>query len=54
MDQWYGMTIDDIRSLEEQIKKDLDVKRNEGPPIDAPSSDSVSVAGSSVKTSEGK
>ncbi|KAI8889327.1 phosphatidylinositol transfer protein [Backusella circina FSU 941] len=29
-DKWYGMTIDDIRGLETQIKKDLDVKRNEG------------------------
>ncbi|KAF7721115.1 hypothetical protein EC973_005399 [Apophysomyces ossiformis] len=30
--RWYGMSIDDIRNLEEQTKKDLDEKRNEGIP----------------------
>ncbi|KAI8987532.1 hypothetical protein BDF20DRAFT_850776 [Mycotypha africana] len=29
-DKWYGMTIEDIRALEEKIKEDLDKKRNEG------------------------
>ncbi|KAI8370600.1 uncharacterized protein BYT42DRAFT_548838 [Radiomyces spectabilis] len=32
-DKWYGMSIQDIRELEEQIKKDLDVKRTEGAPV---------------------
>lgn len=25
-DEWYGMTMDDIRDLEEKIKRELDVK----------------------------
>ncbi|KAG1082271.1 hypothetical protein G6F42_022635 [Rhizopus arrhizus] len=29
-DRWYGLTIDDIREIEEQTKKDLDEKRNVG------------------------
>ncbi|KAI9478351.1 MAG: hypothetical protein EXX96DRAFT_244929 [Benjaminiella poitrasii] len=29
-DGWYGLTIDDIRAIEEQTKKDLDEKRNVG------------------------
>jgi hypothetical protein len=29
-DKWYGLTIDDIRAIEEQTKKDLDEKRNVG------------------------
>ncbi|KAI8988558.1 hypothetical protein BDF20DRAFT_338655 [Mycotypha africana] len=29
-DKWYGLTIDDIREIEEQTKKDLDAKRNQG------------------------
>ncbi|KAI7871820.1 hypothetical protein BDF14DRAFT_1950318 [Spinellus fusiger] len=33
MDSWYGMTLQDIRDLETQIKKDLDVKINEGTPV---------------------
>ncbi|KAG0188393.1 hypothetical protein DFQ28_004910 [Apophysomyces sp. BC1034] len=33
MDKWYGMTIQDIRDLEARIKQDLDVKRNDGAPI---------------------
>ncbi|KAL0080187.1 hypothetical protein J3Q64DRAFT_1814971 [Phycomyces blakesleeanus] len=32
-DSWYGMSIQDIRDLEAQIKKDLDVKINEGAPV---------------------
>lgn len=45
MDQWYGMSIQDIRDLEEQIKKDLDVQRKEGPAVAVPSpSDSASIA----------
>lgn len=45
MDQWYGMSIQDIRDLEEQIKKDLDVQRKEGPAVVVPSpSDSASIA----------
>lgn len=48
MDQWYGMSIEDIRDLEEQIKKDLDVQRKEGPAVVVPSpSDSASIASSS-------
>ncbi|KAF7729349.1 hypothetical protein EC973_004605 [Apophysomyces ossiformis] len=31
-DKWYGMTIQDIRDLEAQIKEDLDIKRNQGVP----------------------
>ena len=45
MDQWYGMSIEDIRELEAQIKKDLDVQRKEGPAVAVPSpSDSASIA----------
>ncbi|CEP10688.1 hypothetical protein [Parasitella parasitica] len=29
-DKWYGMSIQDIRDLEEQTKNDLNAKRNEG------------------------
>jgi hypothetical protein len=29
-DKWYGLTIDDIRQIEEETKKDLDLKRNQG------------------------
>lgn len=29
-DRWFGLTIDDIRDIEEQTKKDLDEKRNIG------------------------
>ena len=29
-DKWFGLTIQDIRDLEEQTKKDLDEKRNQG------------------------
>lgn len=52
MDQWYGMTIPDIRELEEQIKRDLDVQRNEGTPIAVPSPDSASIAASSIKSNK--
>ena len=27
MDKWHGMTMDDIRALEEETKKELDVER---------------------------
>ncbi|KAL1929193.1 hypothetical protein VTP01DRAFT_2252 [Rhizomucor pusillus] len=54
MDQWYGMTIEDIRELEEQIKKDLDERRNQGPPVASSMSDSASIAASSVHTADGK
>ncbi|KAI8147240.1 hypothetical protein BJV82DRAFT_598317 [Fennellomyces sp. T-0311] len=55
MDQWYGMSIQDIRELEEQIKKDLDVRRNEGPAISVPSpSESASIAASSIATNGAK
>ncbi|KAI8997850.1 hypothetical protein BDB01DRAFT_772661 [Pilobolus umbonatus] len=27
-DRWYGLTIEDIRAIEEETKKDLDIKRN--------------------------
>lgn len=29
-DRWFGLTIDDIREIEEQTKRDLDEKRNVG------------------------
>lgn len=32
-DKWYGLTIEDIRKIEEQTKKDLDEKRNAGAPV---------------------
>ncbi|KAG0191089.1 hypothetical protein DFQ28_000987 [Apophysomyces sp. BC1034] len=35
-DKWHGMTIEEIRNLEEQTKKDLDEKRNEDAPVDGP------------------
>lgn len=28
-DRWYGLTIEDIRAIEEQTKKDLDAKRDQ-------------------------
>lgn len=31
-DRWYGLTIEDIRAIEEQTKKDLDAKRDLGAP----------------------
>ncbi|KAG2204122.1 hypothetical protein INT47_011605 [Mucor saturninus] len=31
-DRWYGLTIEDIRAIEEQTKKDLDAKRDLGTP----------------------
>lgn len=49
MDQWYGMTLDDIRELEDQIKKDLDIRRNQGPPVTASTPDTASIA-----TNDGK
>ncbi|SAM00852.1 hypothetical protein [Absidia glauca] len=30
MDKWYGLTMADIRELEKEIKKELDIKRYEG------------------------
>jgi len=30
LDRWYGMTMDDIRALEEKTKEELDKKRQEG------------------------
>lgn len=30
MDRWYGLTMDDIRALEEKTKEDLDRQRHEG------------------------
>lgn len=30
IDQWYGMTMNQIRELEEQIAKDLDKERHQG------------------------
>jgi hypothetical protein len=32
-DKWYGLTIEDIRKIEEQTKRDLDEKRNAGAPV---------------------
>lgn len=33
-DNWYGMTIQDIRDLEEKTKKDLDEQRDKGDVVD--------------------
>ncbi|KFD71224.1 hypothetical protein M514_04932, partial [Trichuris suis] len=30
MDNWYGLTMDDIRQIEDETKKELDVQRKEG------------------------
>ncbi|KAI9316401.1 hypothetical protein BX666DRAFT_2027943 [Dichotomocladium elegans] len=50
MDQWYGMTIEDIRNLEEEIKKDLDETRNQGSIVGTGiQSDAASTASRSIR-----
>jgi len=33
-DNWFGLSMDDIRALEEKTKAELDMSRTQAPPVD--------------------